>query len=228
VKKRKPILIFTGKPVILYLEDIEEITKIISTDTDNTVFSDFEYEYDSLSDLIDDKSNYLKDLVIKRKSERKESANLFRFELSSTFPAVRLVADNNDHNELAFHKIKALLEEKQHFLSGNSRIFITLIVGISTIMAPINLVRLKYGLGDSTKEIISLPIIYLVTPLIVSFIAQYQTLRLLRSGSMNRVYLQHKKAKGSFYKRNKDLVDKLIVGILSAIAGGVIGAMLKR
>jgi hypothetical protein len=226
MKEKHLSLSATFGPVILYREDLEEIIKIFSKASNNGIkLYDATYKYDFFEELASEHPDRINYFAIKCVGEPYVTLSL-----TSRSPAVELSAPNRESAEAVFFKLKDLLASRVRLLPKiifYAVICLSIIGIIASIILPLLALTFVYSflwLAGIPKWIFL--ILGITTGIILSVGIAF--IKYADSGKMSYISTKHRKDRSGFYKQNKDLIDKIIVGVITAIIGGIVGAWLKK
>jgi len=193
------------KPVKLYLDDLEKVTRILSDVTENVNLSTDEYSLDNVRQLQELKREYITELEIKIREPH--------VSLSLKPDNVWLYISQDDPvSRGLFEKIKKTLLECKHprswliqtawmaFVAGS-------IVGGGIILA-------LYGIVKQNYLHFSIGVASIVLSLLWSWYDHKTELRMY-----SIIILKHRIDTPPFFKRN---ADHIVLAFISAILGGVI------
>jgi hypothetical protein len=203
MKKKKQSHIENLRPVILYLDDIEQIVEIFKTISDKVEISTEEYKYENISELQNLSDERLSDLNI----EIKEPYVSLGFKKCN----VSLYRADDDAVTVG------LCEKLKEFLFRHTRKFsrIMYIVPIWSFFIGVGSSTLVIGTHRSDVNRIFIGCIVLACGIVLTLISWY-----LRFNRFSTIYLQRKKEFPSFWKRNKDeLVVNILVGCICLLVG---------
>lgn len=187
-------------PVVVFADDLEEICSYIKQLSNDIIISVDGYEFDDLNEVLS---------YHKKKVNNLEICS-FSAGLSVCFHPNDVWVYSSDHDpnqKLYFEKIVSLLKERQNLLLWA----VTGYVGLSLY----GLLVLSLFIVDFNRYIVlsnevSLPFIMILGVSILT----------LRMKNFSRVFLAYKVNNNlSFYTRNKDLLDSIVVSIVFLIIG---------
>jgi hypothetical protein len=195
---------FMIQSIEIFLEDIENIIKIMSHDgKEGLEISDEKYEYDSLDEL-----------------KQRNTKILKRLKLIKYFPTislefgvlggVRLFADSKE--EIPFLMLKSLLLKRKRwlsFLSSTNLIISTITIFIILTLTPLEILKSNRFFSFFGYIYITIFILFIIE--MVCLFGNF--------ASINLIYSHERQ---SFWARNR---DQIIIAISSAIIGAVFGGI---
>jgi hypothetical protein len=196
--------LFIIQSIEIFLEDIENIIKIMSHDgKEKLEISDESFEYDSLDNLKQRNNKILKKLKIRT------DFSTISLEIG-VLGGVRLFADSKE--EISFLMLKSILLKRKRWLSllsSTNLILSTIIIFIILTKIPQEIFKLSPFLSMFGHIYIAIFILF-----IVEMVCLF--------GNLASIDLFYSHERQSFWSRNK---DQIIIAIGSAIIGAVIGAI---
>lgn len=213
MKRIQNDLRWTGGPVVIWLENIEDIIQSLREKNLVVTLSDGEYEYDDVNELVGNHASRVKILrILARGSDGRLQVTV----LIDSFASVFSWASSSDTSLSAFAKVRSILEccvDRWSLRKWSIRIAIATCAVVLYFIA-IYLVSFESN-NSATRVAIGLFVASVIGWIAGGLDTRFQT---------SRVYLARKNLQKGFFEKYRDA----IVGLFGAVIGAVASTLVTN